>query len=205
MSTILCFVSEDMADFEITLALHKLKNIGRRDIVTAGYTLDPICSESGIRYLPDITLVDAFDLEQVEAFIIPGGPIRPQQRSLTDLIGKLDWEKKLLAAICNGPQYLGRAGILAYRKFTTSCSLEKMAELGANNPFPLQNYVDERVVRDGHVLTAQGRAFVDFAFEIFTYLEIYQDKPSEQPRLFHDIVNLPEQLSVQRIEGDPAL
>ena len=189
MSKILCFVSEDMADFEVTLVLYRLRNVGKRDIVAVGYTLDPICSESGLRYLPDITLAAALHLDDVEGLLIPGGPIRPQQPVLTDLILKLDGEKKLLAAICNGPQYLGRAGILTRRKFTTSCSPEKIAELGVNDPFPRQNYVDRRVVRDGHVITAQGRAFVDFAFEVFTYLDIYQANPQEQQRLFQDIVN----------------
>ena len=197
MNKILWFVSQDMADFEVTLVLHKLKNIGGRDIVAAGYTLDPITSESGIRYLPDITLAGAIHIDQVEGLIIPGGPIRSQQPSLTDFICKLDAEQKLLAAICNGPQYLGRAGILAHRKFTTSCSPEKIAELGVNNPFPLQNYVDRRVIRDGHVITAEGRAFVDFAFEIFTYLHIYQENPSEQRHLLQDIVNSPELSSIQ--------
>jgi len=191
MSKILCFVSADMADFEITLALHRLKNTGGRDIITAGYTLESITSESGIRYLPDATLADAFHIERIEAMIIPGGPIRPQHSALTDLIRKLDTERKLLAAICNGPQYLGRAGILAHCKFTTSCSAEKITELGANNLFPLQNYIDQRVVRDGHVITAKGRAFVDFAFEIFSYLNIYQENPLEQQRLLLDIVNSP--------------
>lgn len=189
MSTILCFISEGMADFEITLVLHKLKNIGGRDIIAAGYTLDPITSESGLRYLPDITLADAVRLDDVEALLIPGGPIRSQQPVLTDLITKLDEEKKLLAAICNGPQYLGRAGILARHKFTTSCSPEKIAELGVSDPFPRENYIDRRVVRDGHIITAQGRAFVDFAFDIFTYLHVYGTHPQEQKQLFLDIVN----------------
>jgi putative intracellular protease/amidase len=195
MSKILCFVSEDMADFEVTLVLHRLKNTGRRDIVTAGYTLDPVTSESGVRYLPDVTLADAIQLEQIEALIIPGGAIRRQLSSLTDLICKLDREKKLLAAICNGPQYLGRAGILAHHKFTTSYSLAKIAELGSDNPFPMQNYVDQRVVRDGHVITAKGLAFVDFAFEVFTYLHIFQENPWEQQLLLQDIVNSSKHLS----------
>ena len=142
-----------------------------------------------------MTLADALHIEQIEALIIPGGPIRPQQPPLTNLICKLDQEKRLLAAICNGPQYLGRAGILARHKFTTSYSHEKIAELGNDNPFPMQNYVDQRVVRDGHVITAKGRAFVDFAFEIFTYLRIFQENPSEQLRLFQDIVNSRERIS----------
>ena len=118
-----------MADFEITLVLHGLKNAGKRDIVAVGYTLDPISSQSGLRYLPDMTLAEALHLDDLEGLIIPGGPIRPQQPVLTDLIVKLDAEEKLLAAICFGPQYLGRAGILAHRKFTTSCPPEKIAEL----------------------------------------------------------------------------
>ena len=189
MSKILCFVSENMADFEITLVLHKLKQIGKRDIVAVGSTLGTITSESGLQYLPDTTLAQAFHLDDVEGLIIPGGPIQPQQPVLTDLIRKLDAEEKLLAAICNGPQYLGYAGILTHRKFTTSCSPEAIAELGVTDPFPRQNYLDQRVVRDGHVITAKGRAFVDFAFEIFTYLDIYQANPQDQQRLFGDIVN----------------
>ena len=189
MSKILCFISEDMADFEITLVLHGLKNVGKRDIVAAGYTLDPITSQSGLRHLPDMTLAEALHLDGVEGLILPGGPIRPQQSVLTDLIVKLDTERKLLAAICFGPQYLGRAGILAHRKFTTSCPPEKIAELQVADPFPRQNYVDRRVVQDGHVITAQGRAFVDFAFKVFTYLDIYQADPQEQERLFRDIIN----------------
>ena len=189
MSKTLCFVSEDMADFEITLVLHRLKNVGERDIVAVGYTLDSISSQSGLRHVPDMTLAEALQLGDVEGLILPGGPIRPQQPVLTGMIKKLDAEKKLLAAICFGPQYLGRAGILAQRKFTTSCSPEKIVELGVSDPFPRQNHVDQRVVRDGHVITAQGRAFVDFAFEIFTYLGIYQANPQEQQCLFQDIVN----------------
>ena len=192
MSKILCFVSEDMADFEITLVLHGLKNAGKRDIIAVGYTLDPISSQSGLRYLPDMTLAEALHLDDIEGLILPGGPIRPQQPVLTDLIVKHDAEEKLLAAICFSPQYLGRAGILAHRKFTTSCPPEKIAELQVEDPFPRQNYVDQRVVRDGHVITAQGRAFVDFTFEVFTYLDIYQADPQEQERLFRDIVNLKE-------------
>ena len=189
MSKILCFISEDMADFEITLVLHRLRNAGKRDIVAVGYTLDPISSQSGLRSLPDMTLAEALHLDDVEGLILPGGPIRPQQPVLTDLIVKLDAERKMLAAICFGPQYLGRAGILAHRKFTTSCSPDKIAELEVADPFPRQNYVEQRVVQDAHVITAQGRAFVDFAFAVFTYLDIYQANPQEQERLFRDIVN----------------
>lgn len=189
MGKILCFLSDDFADFEITLAFHKIKNVGKRDVLPIGYSYESVCSESGLYYEPKLTVHEAIELNDIEGLIIPGGPIRNQGQELTELINKLDQEKKMLAAICNGPQYLGRAGILRTRKFTTSCSVERIRTLGVEDPFPRENYVDRRAVRDGHVITANGRAFVDFSFEIFDYLNIYQGKHEEQEQLFKDIMD----------------
>lgn len=189
MGKILCFISEDFADFEITLALHKIKTVGKREVLSMGYDYAPVTSESGLIYKPAVTINEAAELHDTEGLIIPGGPIRDQRDELTELIIKLDREKRLLAAICNGPQYLGRAGILNSRAFTTSCSLEKMAELGVKNPFPLAGITSRRVVRDGHVITAKGRAFVDFSFELFDYLHIYEGREQEKKQLLADIMD----------------
>jgi putative intracellular protease/amidase len=188
MNKILCFVSDEMADFEITLVFHKLKTIGNREIITVGYDLTLVVSESGLTYLPTQTLRQVLDLPGVEALIIPGGPIRLQRDELTDLILKLHHEQKLLAAICNGPQYLGRAGILDNHRYTTSCSADTIKSLQVPDPFPRHNYVEARVVRDGHVITAKGRAFVDFSFAIFDYLDIYSGRNEEKAGLYKDIM-----------------
>ncbi|WP_054940148.1 DJ-1/PfpI family protein [Paenibacillus ihuae] len=189
MGTILCFISADFADFEITLALHKLKNAGKKEIISVGYDSGPVISESGLRYKPDLMLAEALELEDIEGLIIPGGPIRKQQNGLSELIHKLDQEGKMLAAICNGPQYLGRAGVLHHRKFTTSCSVDNIRRLSVKDPFPRQNFLDRRVVRDGHVITAKGRAFVDFSFEIFDYMGVYEGREEEQDQLYIDIMD----------------
>ena len=189
MANILCLVTEDFADFEVTLVLHKIRNVGKRSIITVGYDKQAVTSESGLTYLPDITLMEAIELENVEGLLIPGGPIKEQRKELTELILKLDEEKKLLAAICNGPQYLGRSGILDKRSFTTSCSEERIVTMGVEDPFPRSNFVDQRVVRDGHVITAQGRAFVDYAFAVFDYLGIYQGKEAYQVQLYKDVMD----------------
>lgn len=39
MGKILCFLSEDFADFEITLACHKIRNVGKRDVLSMGYVM----------------------------------------------------------------------------------------------------------------------------------------------------------------------
>ncbi|NOV03648.1 DJ-1/PfpI family protein [Paenibacillus planticolens] len=189
MGKIICFISEDFADFEITLAFHKIKNVGKKEVLSMGYNLESVISESGLYYKPNLTVSDALELDDIEGLIIPGGPIRNQQKELTELIIKLDQEEKMLAAICHGPQYLGRAGILNTRNFTTSCSVERIHKLGVIDPFPRENYLNKRVVRDGHVITAIGRAFVDFSFEIFDYLGVYQDQYEESEQLFKDIMD----------------
>jgi putative intracellular protease/amidase len=189
MNKILCFVSEEMADFEVTLVLQVLKNVGHREIVTVGYDLSPVVSQAGFTCLPDRTLVQALDLAEGEALIIPGGPIRLQRDDLTQLIHKIDSDRKLLAAICFGPQYLGRAGILDHHRFTTSCSEDTIKSLQVPDPYPRANFVAERVVRDGHVITAKGGAFVDFAFAIFDYLDIYAGRNDERDRFYHEIMD----------------
>lgn len=188
MNKVLCFVSDEMADFEVTLALQIIRNTGNREIITVGYELTPVVSQSGFTHLPNRTLSQCFDLPDVEALIIPGGPIHPQGDDLTRLIQILDDRKKLLAAICFGPQYLGRAGILDHHPFTTSCSAEKIQSLGVPDPYPRQNYVEARVVRDEHVLTAKGSAFVDFAFAVAEALDVYVDNPGRKVEFYKEIV-----------------
>ncbi len=90
---------------------------------------------------------------------------------------------KLVSAICFAPQFLGRAGILTDYKFTTSCSEEKIKNLGVENPFNWNNYINKRTVVDRNVITAQGFAFVDFAIEVCTYLNIYEDKEQLRQQL----------------------
>lgn len=195
MSKILVFISDAMADFEVTLALQILKNIGQREIIPIGYDLNPVTSQAGFIHLPGITLGQALDISEVDGLIIPGGPIRSQNEDLTRLIRQLDGEQKLLAAICFGPQYLGRAGILDRHRFTTSCSVETILSLNVPDPYPRQNYVKERVVWDGNVITAIGGAFVDFAFAISDYLGIYAGREAERRRFYSEIKN-PEIIEV---------
>jgi len=170
MGKILCFVPEQYADFEVVLALHLLKDVGKREIVTVGYSPDPVVSYSGVKTLPDCTLEEAAALGDAEAFLMPGGPIRERSERLVSFIRTMDERQILLAAICFGPQYLARAGALDARRYTTSCTPAHIRRLGIADPFPRGNYADERIVQDGSVITAKGHAFVDFAFAVLEYV-----------------------------------
>lgn len=176
MGTVLCYVYEEMADFEISLLLHKIRNVGKKEIVSIAHTREEVTAQSGLTYKPMKLIDDIVDLSEVEALIIPGGPINNEQNHICDLANRLVAEGKLVAAICFGPQFLGRAGILHNYLFTTSCSEEKIKSLGCEEPYYRPNYRKERVVIDRNVITAWGEAFVDFAFVVGNYLCIFESK-----------------------------
>jgi putative intracellular protease/amidase len=182
MSSILCYIYPDMADFEVVLALHRLRNAGQRQIITVAETMAPVVSQSGLQYIPDMTIDQAADID-AEALIIPGGPINNDQNAILPLIRRMDAAEKLLCAICFGPQFLGRAGVLDRHAFTTSCTVKHIASQGGADPFPRGHFVNRRVVRDGHVITAQGHAFVDFAQEICRALRVYATPEQEYSAL----------------------
>ena len=97
MKTILCYLYESMADFEITLLLHRLKNTGACRILSISETLAPVLAQSGLRYVPDLRIQDMESrLEEVDALIIPGGPINNTQNSICPMAKRMIEEGTLL-------------------------------------------------------------------------------------------------------------
>lgn len=176
MAEILCYIYEGMADFEISLLLHRLKNTGKKEIISISENTDIITAQSGLSYIPAKKIADITSIEDVEALIIPGGPINNNQNDICELAAEVIKSGRLVAAICFGPQFLGRAGILDNYKYTTSCSAEKIKLLGCDDPFNRHNYINKRTIADRNLITAQGYAFVDFAMEVCRYLDIFESE-----------------------------
>jgi putative intracellular protease/amidase len=174
---IFVFIYDDMADFEITFATHMLGSDLGMEVVTISYEDKLIRSKSGIIYKPSKLIKDILK-EEVEGLIIPGGlngEIRPE---LIELIQNINSKGKLLGAICAGPRFLAKAGVLDNVKYTTS--MVKWTETHKKkfmeeDPFPRQNFVLDRVIRDGNIITAQGNAFIDFAIEITDWFGGFED------------------------------
>ena len=184
MTSVLVYLYPDMADFEVTLLLHRLRNTGKRQIIGISETLSPIIAQSGLTYVPDRRIEDvAAEDPDIEALLIPGGPINNEQNAIGPLAAACLRLNKLVGAICFGPQFLGRAGLLNDRRYTTSCSAEKIRALGVTDPFPRHNKVSARVVQDGNLITAQGYAFVDFAQAICRALHIFANEQQEYEQL----------------------
>ncbi|MBN1777816.1 MAG: DJ-1/PfpI family protein [Clostridiales bacterium] len=189
MRTILCFVPEKCADFEAVLALHLLNDKKDRQIMTVGYSHEPVRAQSGLMYTAELTLEEAAERKNIEAFIMPGGELREPNERLNAFIQALHKHGVLLAAICYAPQYLAHTGLLDSHRYTTSCTPEDVQKLGVPDPFPRGNYADERVVTDGNVITAQGHAFVDFAFAIARHLGDCAGQEEEYDEFYMEIMN----------------
>ena len=178
MEKILVFINEGMADFEITFVTHLLGANAGKEILAIAYEDKLIRSKSGIIYKPARLIKDIL-AEEVEGLIIPGGWNGETRPELIELIQTLNAKGKLLGAICSGPRFLAKAGVLDNVKYTTSVTewTEKHVEQFREcDPFPRENFVFERVIRDGNIITAQGTAFVDFATEVCDWFCLFDDE-----------------------------
>lgn len=177
MGKILLFIYDGMADFEMTFATHLLGLGVDKEIIPIAFEDKLITSKPGIIYKPAKLVKDVLD-EDVDGLVIPGGWNGEIREELMVLIQKLYKSGKLVSAICAGPRFLAKAGILEDVKYTTSLAAwsEQLKEqFKEEDPFPRNNYVQARVVRDKNVITALGNAFVDFGIELCDYFKGFEN------------------------------
>jgi putative intracellular protease/amidase len=166
-----------MADFEISFLIALLSTLNNnKEIITISEDLNPITNAYGISFNPKMKISDIKSLNDIDGLIIPGGSSISISTNLSKLIIDLDMNKKLLAAICYGPLFLARAGVLGNNKYTTTAMPEALAELKQEDPFNRDYYMDQAVVIDNHFITAIGSAFIDFAIEVADYLGLIADE-----------------------------
>lgn len=182
MGKILVFMYNDMADFEITYATHLLGHELSKEIVPCAYDMDKVKSKGGMLFLPAVTVAEA-KVEDYEGFLIPGGWNPVVKDEMLDLINKFYDSGRLIAAICAGPRFLAKAGILNKVKYTTSIvewNDTRRAQFNEEDPFPRENFVNTRVVKEGNVITSKGISFVDFSIEVADYFGMFKDKSQKQ-------------------------
>ncbi len=115
----------------------------------------------------DMKLAD-WNAEESLGVVIPGGlpgatNLRDNEK-VREVVKKADEEGLLIASICAGPIVLEESGVINGRKVTSYP--------GFGEQLPSGEYVEERVVVDGNMITARGPAVAtDFAITIMDYLE----------------------------------
>lgn len=179
MGKVLVFIFDGMTDYETTLISHLLCADAGKEVIPIAYDDKVIKGRSGFLYKPEKLISDILD-EDVEGLIISGGWFKKINPEFIDLISKLNSEGKLICGICGaGTLALAKAGVLDDVKYTTPIvewNEEYVYKYGEEDPFPRDNFVLERVVRDRNVITAQGAAFIDFAIEICDWFNLFDNE-----------------------------
>lgn len=179
MGKILVFIFDGMTDYQMTFITHLLGADAGKEITTIAYENKIIKGRSGLLYNPERLVTNVLN-EDVEGLILCGGCYGDAKPELIQLINKLNFERKLLGAICGaGTVLLAKAGVLNNVKYTTPIvewSQKQIDTYGGKDPFPRENLVLERVIRYENVITAQGIAFIDFAIEICDWFNLFENQ-----------------------------
>ncbi len=180
--TVHLFVFNTLSDWEPGYAVAGINNPvfqvrpGNYSVKTVGLTKDPVTSLGGITILPDMTL-DELDPPQSAMLILPGGVTWDEGKNTEAVVKAAAFlaANVPVAAICGATAGLARAGILDERRHTSN-SQEYLKATGYRGE---AFYENKPAVTDRNVITASGTAPLEFAYQIFKMLGVYNDETLE--------------------------
>ena len=168
---------DTMADWEIGyLAAYAGRTEHQREpgavvLRTVGLTTDPIRTVGGLTVVPDVS-VDELGPEGSAMLVLPGADTwaEPEQRVWLEHARRFLDAGVPVAAICGATYALAAAGFLDERPHTGP----DKAFLASTGYAGTDHYVDELVVTDDDLITANPVAPVEFARAIFERLDMYE-------------------------------
>ena len=157
------FYYDGFSEFEIVLIGLFFKE---HEFITLALENREYRSEECQRFIVDKVIKD-IDTQTIDLFVIPGGEPAPLvgNHELKNFVENLIAQNKKVAGICGGASVLAGLGVLKGKKCTGLAS-GRDPSLPSYQYFSEANFLDEHVVVDGNIITAQGQAYVEFAIEL---------------------------------------
>ena len=167
-------------EIEFWYPVMRFRELGARVTIASLATGETYGSKLGYPVQADIA-VDDIDPAQFDVLIIPGGlapeALRTSAGTL-DLVRKTFEQDKVVAAICHAPWVLVSAGVIQGRRVTCVGPVRDDVINGGGD------YVDQSIVVDGHLVTAQLPNDVPgFCQEIIKQIEALPAPDGSQPTL----------------------
>ena len=171
MKTVAVLLAEGFEEVEAITPIDFLRR-ARIDVTILGVSGTKVVGARGITVLADKEISEAVSL--YDGVVIPGG--MPGSKNIADSYKAMELIKanmennRLVAAICAAPGVvLGQAGLIGDRSFT--------CYPGYDSIFPGGNYIDQRVVIDGNLITSKGPGTAaEFSESLIEYLLDYNEK-----------------------------
>lgn len=148
-------VEDGFEDSELEEPLRSMKGMGFRVVIIGSGERKTYKGKRGKVTVGADYGVDAVNVEEFDAVIIPGGYAPGNMRqypSMVEFVKKMHDSGKVVGAICHGPQLLITAGIVKGRRMTSWPSIAvDLRNAGAE-------WVDSPVVVDGNIITSRKPA-----------------------------------------------
>ncbi|MDD4760382.1 MAG: type 1 glutamine amidotransferase family protein, partial [Bacteroidaceae bacterium] len=174
---VLFVVLDDYADWEgayLATAVNKGVMPGCEtcyETKIVGPSLEPVKSLGGFRVVPDYTF-DTVPEDYAALVLIGGDSWRTEQAErVTSIVKDAVKRGKTLGGICGAASFLAAHGFLNKVKHTGN-GLDNLKEWGEQNYTNEAGYINAQVVSDGHIVTANGTACLEFTRELLLLLKV---------------------------------
>ena len=163
------FYYDGFSEFEVVLICLFFKE---ENVISIALENREFRSEENQRFCVDKVIKD-IDIDSIDLLVIPGGEPAPlvENLELKSFVENLVSKNKKVAGICGGASLLAGLGLLNGKK-CTGLSSGKDPNIPSYQYFSDSIFLDDHVVVDGNIITAQGQAYVEFAIEIARQLNI---------------------------------
>jgi putative intracellular protease/amidase len=167
-------VFDGLADWELAHALCEINKSGKFEVVSVGFSDEPVTTMGGLKLIPDITL-DEVTPAEAGIFMLPGGDMWEQEshENLKTLLHRLHTDSVPIGAICGATLEIARAGLTRGIRHTSNSKDYLKAIVADYSDEDL--YVNELAVTDRNIITASGLGCVEFAREVIKRLNLYNE------------------------------
>ena len=134
-----------------------------------GPSLEPVVSIAGLRVLPDYSIKSL--PQDFAALVLIGGYgwNRPEAALLSPIVARAIEAGILVGAICNAASWMASQGFLNHVRHTGN-GIDELKRWGGEHYQNEVGYVERQAVCDGHIVTANGSASLEFAREMLKAL-----------------------------------
>jgi putative intracellular protease/amidase len=173
------FLFEGFSDWELAYLTPEIYKSDHFELVYFSIRGGLATSMGGLQVKPTKSLKDIV-FENLEMLVLPGGTAweKGGNTEIEKLTKDMFEAGKPIAAICAATIYLGQIGLLNDLKHTSSDLnyLKGMAPEYTGSDL----YQNELAVTDGHLITANGIAPIEFAREVFKTIGLYSEEAIEK-------------------------
>ncbi|HTJ47995.1 MAG TPA: DJ-1/PfpI family protein [Cyclobacteriaceae bacterium] len=195
--TVLIFVFDGFADWEIAHASVGIRKSNVYTIKTIALTKAPVVSMGGLQVLPDLDFIPEVDLCDIDGsntamLILPGGSMWEQQKNhmINCLVAHCLKCNIPVASICGSTVMLADMGLLN-NVLHTSNDVDYLKFLSPTYE-GCEFYRSYQVVQDQNIITATGTASIEFARTIFETLNIDHEENLMNWFQYFNTINLCE-------------